>query len=155
MDVKLAKPFVDATIEVLSTMAQIKPVVGKPYVKSNNMATGDVTGVIGVTGDEGLTGVISVTFSKSCAVAIVKNLLGGAIEDIVKDVQDAVGEIANMISGQARQRLVDMGVHLSGATPTVIMGDNHTVSHVTKDNIMVVPFKTDHGDFVVEFSMNK
>jgi chemotaxis protein CheX len=154
MDVKLAKPFIDATVNVLSTMAMITPTVEKPYIKKSNMALGDVTGVIGVTANDNRHGVISVTFSKPCAVHIVKNLLGGEIEDIIRDVQDAVGEITNMISGQARQKLVDLGVQLSAATPTVIMGDNHTIAHVTKDQIMVVPFKTEQGHFVVEFSMH-
>ncbi|MFO8032919.1 MAG: chemotaxis protein CheX [Desulfohalobiaceae bacterium] len=155
MDVKLAKPFVDATVNVLSTMAMITPEVDKPYVKSGTTASGDVSGVIGVTANGEKNGVISVTFSKQCAIAIVKNLLGGQIDDIVSDVQDAVGELTNMISGQARQKLVDLGVTLSAATPTVIMGDNHTIAHVTKSNIMVVPFRTDQGDFVVEFSMDE
>ena len=155
MDVKFAKPFIDATVNVLSTMAMITPTVEKPYIKKNNMALGDVTGVIGVTANSNKHGVISVTFTKPCAVSIVKNLLGGEVEDIIKDVQDAVGEITNMISGQARQKLVELGITLSAATPTVIMGDGHTIAHVTKDHIMVVPFKTDKGSFVVEFSMNE
>jgi chemotaxis protein CheX len=154
MDVKYAKPFVDATVDVLSTMAMITPTVDKPYLKSNNLALGDVSGVIGVTAGEDMHGVISVTFTKKCAVQIVKNLLGEHIEDVVQDVQDAVGEVTNMISGQARQKLVEMGVTLTAATPSVIMGDNHTISHVTKGRIMVVPFSTDFGDFVVEFSMD-
>ena len=110
MDVKLAKPFVDATVNILSTMAMITPTVQKPYLKTTNKALGDVTGIVGVTSQSGHNGVISVTFSKACAIAVVKNLIG-EIEDVVQDVQDAVGELTNMISGQARQRLVDMGIH--------------------------------------------
>lgn len=153
MDVKLAKPFVDATVNILSTMAMITPTVQKPYLKTTNKALGDVTGIVGVTSQSGHNGVISVTFSKACAIAVVKNLIG-EIEDVVQDVQDAVGELTNMISGQARQRLVDMGITLSSATPTVIMGDGHSITHVTRKNIMVVPFLTDHGQFVVEFSFS-
>lgn len=153
MDVTLAKPFVKATVDVLSTMAMVTPTAGQPYVKNDNMALGDVSGVIGITGDK--TGTISVTFTKPCAVAIVKGMLGGDISDVVNDVRDAVGEITNMISGQARRGLSEMGHVFQAATPTVVMGQNHTISHISGGPIMAVPFKTEHGEFTVEVSFEK
>jgi chemotaxis protein CheX len=149
VDVNLAKPFVNATVDVLSTMAMVKPKPGKPYVKEDKIAHGDVTGVIGITGEK--NGTISVTFTKDCALAIVKNMLGGFIEDPVQDVKDAVGEVTNMISGQARRGLSEMGLVFQAATPTVIMGNGHTISHVSTAPVMAVPFTTEHGDFTVEF----
>ena len=155
MDPKFAKPIVQATQNVLSTMAMINPEPDKPYLKKDKKALGDVTGVIGLTTDNSKQGVMSVTFTKPCAVAIVKNLLGSDVEDVVEDVKDAVGEVTNMIGGQTRQNLESIGINLSAATPTVVMGDNHSISHVTSDKIMVVPFNTEHGSFVVEFSLKE
>ncbi len=155
MDSIFAKPIVQATQNVLSTMAMIDPKVDKPYIKKDKKALGDVTGVIGMTADNSKQGVMSVTFTKDCAVAIVKNLLGGEVEDLIQDVKDAVGEVTNMIAGQTRQNLEAIGINLSAATPTVVMGDNHSVSHVTEDKIIVIPFNTEHGTFVVEFSMKE
>jgi chemotaxis protein CheX len=149
MNVELAKPFITATISVLSTMAQVTPVAGKPYVKKNNVAQGDVSGLVGVTGDK--TGSVSISFTKVCAITIVKNMLGDDIQDLLQDVKDAVGEITNMISGQARAGLAEMGIVLQGSTPTVIMGDNHSISHVTNAPIMAIPFSTPNGDFTIEF----
>lgn len=149
MNVELAKPFINATISVLSTMASVTPVPGKPYVKKNNVAQGDVSGLVGVTGEK--KGSVSISFSKVCAVTIVKNMLGDDIQDLLNDVKDAVGEITNMISGQARAGLAEMGIVLQGSTPTVIMGDNHSISHVTNGPIMAIPFSTPNGDFTIEF----
>ena len=149
MDVELAKPFIKATKDVLSMMAFIQPQPGKPYVKKSTAANGDVTGIVGVTGDK--HGSISITFNRKCAVTIVKNMLGDDVQDIMQDVKDAVGEISNMISGQARAGLAEMGVSLQGSTPTIIMGDNHTISHVTTGPIMAIPFKSDAGGFTIEF----
>lgn len=149
MDVELAKPFIKAAVDVLSTMAFIQPKVGRPYVKKNNTAQGDVTGIVGLTGAG--TGSVSLSFDKQCAVAIVKNMLGDEIEDIMQDVKDAVGELTNMISGQARAGLAERGHVFEGSTPSVIMGDNHMISHMAKTPIMAIPFSTDNGNFTIEF----
>ncbi len=82
-DAEIAKPFIQATKHVLSTMAMLDPTPGKPYVKKNNTAAGDVSAVVGLTGDK--HGIISISFTKTCAVAIVKNLLGVDIQDIMQD----------------------------------------------------------------------
>jgi chemotaxis protein CheX len=149
MHIEIAKSFVKATTEVLSIMAGITPVAGKPYVKNNDTAKGDVTGVIGLTGDK--TGTISVTFTQRCALAVVKNMLGDDIQDVVRDTRDAVGEITNMISGKTRQLLAQNGLNIQAATPSVIMGKNHSVHHITSEPIMAITFSTDHGEFTVEF----
>ena len=70
MDVELAKPFVKAAVDVIGTMAFITPRAGKPFVKKNTIATGDVTGLVGLTGD-GKRGSVSISFQKSCAVAML------------------------------------------------------------------------------------
>lgn len=149
MDVEIAKPFIQATIQVLSTMAQIEPKAGAPYVKKHLVSTGDVSAVVGLTGER--NGSVSVSFSKKAAVAVVMNMLGGDVQDVVQDTKDAVGEILNMISGQARARLAERGMTFAGSTPTVIMGDGHSISHISKGPIMAIPFTTEHGELTVEF----
>lgn len=149
MEIELAKPFIKAAVDVLSTMAFVKPEVGKPYVKKNNIAAGDVSGMVGITGEK--NGSVSLSFSRGCAVAIVKNMLGEEIDDIMQDVKDAVGELTNMISGQARAGLAERGLVFQGSTPTVVMGDGHTISHMAKSPIMAIPFTTDNGEFTIEF----
>jgi chemotaxis protein CheX len=147
--VEIAKPFIKATVNVLTTMAMIEPKPGKPYVKKDNTAQGDVSAVIGFTGDK--NGSISVSFSKKCAVALVKAMLGDDVQDLVQDAKDAVGEITNMISGQARVGLQQIGLTFQGSTPSVIMGDGHTITHMTKTPVMAIPFSTPAGNFTVEF----
>ena len=50
MDVTLINPFINATINVLETMAFVTVTAEKPYLKKDNIAVGDVTGVMGLTG---------------------------------------------------------------------------------------------------------
>ena len=146
---ELAKPFIKATRNVLATMAHMNPTPGKPYVKDNSAANGDVSAIVGITGD--MCGSISLSFTKKCAIAMVKSMLGDEMSDVMADAKDAVGEITNMISGQARAGLADMGIKMQGSTPTIIFGDNHYISHMSKSTVMAIPFATDNGNFTVEF----
>lgn len=148
-DAELAKPFIKATKNILFTMAMLDTQPGVPYVKKDTVAVGDVSAVIGITGDR--NGTFAISFSKTCAIRAVKNILGDDIEDLLGDVQDAVGEISNMISGHARLGLVDLGLHLQGSTPSVIMGDHHVITHMTRSPVVAIPFTTEFGDFAIEF----
>ena len=140
-DVALAKPFVQATINVLSSMTGLSPVPGKPYIKNTDKAQGDVSAIVGITGCK--SGAIALSFSQSCAIALVKGMLGDAIEDIIADTRDAVGEITNMISGQARATLSEMGLPLQGSTPSIIFGANHSLSFPGQVTTVAIRFETD------------
>ena len=149
--VEIAKPFITAVTMVLSTMAGVTPTAGKPYVKKNLRASGDISAIVGITGAH--RGTISLTFSRSCAVHLVKAMLGDDISDIIQDTSDAVGEITNMVSGQARAGLAEMGIILQGSTPSIILGDNHTLAHVSSSPIIAIPFSTESGSFTLEFCL--
>ena len=148
-DVALAKPFVQATINVLSSMTGLSPVPGKPYVKKTDKAQGDVSAIVGITGCK--SGAVALSFSQSCAIALVKGMLGDAIEDIIADTRDAVGEYTNMISGQARATLSEMGLPLQGSTPSIVFGANHSLSFPGQVTTVAIPFETDYGAFTLEF----
>lgn len=146
---EIARPFVKATLEILETMAGLSATAGKPYIKKNNLAQGDVSAIVGVTGDR--TGTISVSFTRPCAIALVRGMLGDEIHDVLQDTQDAVGEVTNMVSGQARAGLRALGITLQGSTPTVIVGDGHIIRHISHSPVVAIPFVADSGEFTVEF----
>ncbi len=148
MDAKLINPFIEATLNVLGTMASTKAEAGKPYLKEDHLARGDVSAIIGLTG--GAKGTISVSFTEKSILSIVSNMFGEDMKELNDEIKDAVGEITNMISGQARQKLDEQGKSFKAAIPTVIMGKNHTITHITKDPIIAIPFSTDNGEFTIE-----
>jgi len=148
MDANLINPFIDATLNVLGTMASTRARAGKPYIKKDKVARGDVTGVIGLTGEA--KGTISVSFTEKSILAIVSNMFKEEMKELNEEVKDDVGEITNMISGVARKRLEELGRSLKAAIPTVIMGKNHSISHITTSPVIAIPFSTDNGDFTIE-----
>lgn len=151
MKVELINPFLEATVNVLKTMAFTEAKPGKPFLKSNQEAMGDVTGIIGITGDS--QGSLSVTFTQPCIEHILTNMFGEPISGITDEVKDAVGEITNMISGDARRNLAESGIVLEAAIPTVIAGKNHSVSHQVKTPTLALSFSTEAGDFTIEVAL--
>lgn len=143
MDVKYINPFLSATLNVLKTMAFVEVQPGKPYLKKDQVAVGDVSGIIGLTGEA--TGSLSVTFNFTMIKSIMSNMLGEEITEITNDVRDAVGELTNMISGDARRLLQQEGISLSAAIPTIVAGENHTIKHVVSGPIIVIPFQSAGG----------
>jgi chemotaxis protein CheX len=148
MDVRFVNCFLEGTINVLKTMAFIEPRPGKPYLKQDNTAVGDISGIIGLTG--AARGSLALSFSESCILRVVSNMLGEEITGLNADIQDAVGEITNMISGAARKNLEAKGFNISAAIPTVVFGKGHSIIHVMGGPSIIIPFETEHGPFVVD-----
>ncbi len=151
MDAKTINPFINATINVIETMAFTKSKPDKPYLKKDSVARGDVTGVIGVTGEA--NGTVSITFEEASILQIVSSMFSEEIKELDLDVADAVGELTNMISGQARMTLEKIGKIFHSATPTVITGKNHMIIHITNGPKIAVPFSTDAGGFTMEICL--
>jgi chemotaxis protein CheX len=152
MDVKFINPFLEGTVNVLKTMAFVEPKPGAPYIKRDSVASGDISGIIGLTG--GAKGSLALSFSEACILRIVSNMLGEEMAAINDDVADAVGEITNMVSGAARKILESGGLNINAAIPTVVMGRNHCIIHVLAGPSIIIPFSTDAGPFVVDVCLS-
>ena len=148
MDVRLINPFLRGAKEVLLTMAYVETDIGKPYVKQDDRATGDVSGVIGLTGDA--IGSLAISFSEACICGIAGSMLGETFPQANKDVFDAVGEITNMISGVSRTHLEKEALVVWAGIPAVVYGKDHRVKHILNSPSIVIPFTTKYGSFFVD-----
>lgn len=148
MDVKFINPFIYGTMEVMETMAFVKPSAGKPFAKTDDAAHGDVSGIIGMTGDA--TGSLAMSFSEACIIGLVSKMLGETYTEMNKNVLDAVGELTNMISGSARKLMEKDDLKVVAAIPTIVFGKAHTVRHIIKGPSIVIPFETEVGKFVID-----
>lgn len=152
MDVKYINPFLEGTMEVLRTMAGVELAPERPFLKKKAGALGDISGVIGLTGE--VNGSLSVTFSFALVREAMRTMLGVVISGIDDQVEDAVGELTNMISGQARKGLAEEGLHLKAALPSVVTGTGHAICHISPRQVLVIPFNSSHGQVVVEVSLD-
>ena len=62
-----------------------------------------------------------------------------------------VGEMINIVSGNAATKLADFEVDIS--VPLVIQGENHTISWPDRAPVIGIPFTTDLGPFLVDVSI--
>ena len=96
MNAEFVNPFIGGLLNVLETMAQTTLTPGKPKKKSDDVAHGDVSGLIGMVGPN-VKGSMSITFDERLILSIMLNMLGEASSEIDAEVADMVGEITNMI----------------------------------------------------------
>jgi chemotaxis protein CheX len=153
MNVSYVNPFLDALVNVLATMASTKATHGRAFLKTDNKAMGDVTGIIGLAGEK-TKGSLAISFSEGAILHITSRMLGETMKKLDDTVIDMVGEITNMVSGGAKKELAKQGYKFEMAIPTMVTGKGHQITHKSSGPIVVVPFKIGSGEFFVEVCLN-
>jgi len=152
MESKFVQPFVDATIKVLETMAFVTPQHEETCLCEKGHSAGEVIGIVGLANeDKNIKGFMSIGFSEKSIIHVVSCMFGEEFTSVNEEVSEAVGEIANMISGQARQQLSKMEIKLQAAIPSIIKGKNLDLKG--KNPIIVIKFKVDSGPFELGICM--
>ncbi|AZQ12040.1 MULTISPECIES: chemotaxis protein CheX [Shewanella] len=149
MNVEFINPFLQSLLNVVSTMASMQLTPGKARLKTDNLAKGDVSGLIGMVGPQ-TKGSMSITFEESLALQIMQNMLGENPGKINDEVTDMVGEITNMVTGGAKNLLGEKGYEFEMATPVVVAGTGHRISHKADGTKIIMPFTSPYGTAYIE-----
>ena len=144
MDVRYINPFLSAVGLVFRTMAEMSVAMGKPYIKSPEhelayVYTVAATIELTVTTD----GIVSMRFCRPVVMALVKALTGEMPKEMDAACMDALGEVANMVVGNAKKDFPLGGTSIS--TPKVVMADP-----LDEPPILVMPFDCSAGRFLLE-----
>ena len=154
MNADFINPFLSSMLNVMSTMAKIDLIPEKPRLKKDEVAKGDVSGLIGMVSKE-MKGSLSITFNKQLALTTMKNMVGEGPDEINEEITDLVGEITNMVTGGAKRMLSEKGIEFDMATPMVVSGKSHTINHKANGPIVIIPLSCEHGRAFIEFSFDK
>jgi chemotaxis protein CheX len=149
MDVRLINPFVQSVKRVFETMVHVKLAIGKPYLKGANGPASDVSGIIGFSGDAAGCVVISFTTEVACRAA--SSFAGVPIDQNHADFADAIGELANMVAGNAKKEFTDLNIKIS--LPSVVIGEQFVVSNSRTTPRIVIPCSCELGEINVEVGM--
>ncbi|MDX2148423.1 MAG: chemotaxis protein CheX [Planctomycetota bacterium] len=149
MDPSLFKPFIASIQNVFSTMLQLPVTVNPPRVKQSPTASYDVSGIIGMTGD--VSGSVVLSFPQQTAERIVALFCGQQVQCGTPDFADAVGELVNMVSGNAKALMAGRKVSIS--CPSVVIGPSHTLANQSDVPCIVIPCVTDCGELAIEIAI--
>ncbi len=149
VNVEFINPFIESTRNVFSTMCQIEASRKKLFLKDDYTMLGDVSGVMGLSGDASGSVVISLPAKLACVV--VGRMLGEEpASELTADVCDGVGEVINMIAGQAKAALAETKYHFTISIPSVVSGQNHEITHKKGTPNIVVLFDAEGQDFAIQ-----
>jgi chemotaxis protein CheX len=151
-EVDMARYIIEATKDVFSTMMVMEVEDHYPMQEPVNEFHCSITGMVGLAGS--YTGILSIHCPQPLALKITSNMLGMEVEEVGEDVNDALGEIANMLGGHVKQVLSKGGSDLNLSIPTVISGETYTISSVNDDTV-IIPFQFEDEKFLVGLTIRK
>ncbi len=149
MDASLVNPFIEGTLHILDTTALVKVRPDPPFVKSDLASLGEITGCLDISGD--VTGSAAVSFSRQSILGIVSAMFGENMTEINEEIQDAVGEISNMIAGHVTTKIGELGKKVKVRLREVKIGQDISIPHSDGcGRVIVLPFRTTCGRVVIE-----
>lgn len=148
----LLGPFTSATTVTMREMANVDVTVRSVYQKTKYKMFGDISAVIGLMARS--EGAMVLSFPDQSAIAFSRRVLAGVTEDLSADmVRDCIGEISNVIVGQARGILSETPYRFAMSTPTIVSGAGHEIRHKPGMPCLVVAFGSELGDFALQLCL--
>lgn len=133
--------------------AGLNVVKKNPSLKDSLPEIYDISGIISLVGQ--LEGSAVVSFPKRLALYIVSKMWEEEITELNADVEDGIGEIANIIIGEARSKLKDKGYDVSISVPSVVVGKGHKITRSKVIPYVSIPFITKKGIFEVNVGLRE
>lgn len=123
-------PFLKGIASVFSPLCNAEPNIGRISLLNTPYTIGNTAVIIGITGK--IKGQVTLEFKDNSAMKAASTLLGGyetsALDELTKS---AVGELANMILGNAATEFSMINVIIDITPPTVIVGERIEITHRT------------------------
>jgi len=149
IDPNYIKPFVVAAKNIFETMINVPFSLGKPTLKTGSQAPPhEISSIIGLSGN--VSGSVVISLSHDVAYLLVSALVGDEVTELNDDCIDAIGEIANMIAGNAKTDFPSNNNSIS--TPSVVVG-KHKVNYPSGLPIITIPCITDKGEMYIEIAL--
>jgi chemotaxis protein CheX len=143
-------PFVSSALEILEEVLSGRIDAGVIRLSPAPVSSRGVTAIVGVTGEG--EGRVLFDMSRETALAIATEMNQEAQIDLGGLAKDSLSELASMMTGRAITVLNDRGHRLRVSPPTLIAGDNVTISN-TELETLVVPLSTSCGEVIVNVAM--
>ena len=150
MDPNYIKPFVVAVKRIFETMITLPFSLGKPSLKKGDEVPYEISSIIGLSGN--VSGSVVISLSHEVAYQLASTLTGEKINELNEVCIDAIGEIANMIAGNAKTDFPSSDNAIS--VPSVVVG-KHKVSYPSGIPVICIPCSIDKGEMMIEIALKE
>ena len=154
-----SKPFIQATQSMFETMISTNIKLGKPEFKTGQSALCEITSVIPVSGtlnqNQNYSAQFVLSFPMETYLKVASAMLMEEYTEYSEEIEDVGNEITNIVMGNAKRFLNDMGYTTSMAVPNLIVGVGHKISYPKNTRIVYFPVSSNHGDFIMEICFTK
>ena len=146
---QLLEPIIAATHAALGEMAGTELAVRGVYCQTLTHALGEIAAVLAIKSQPNRLLVLS--FTRTTAVALTRLIMMGVTQTIDEELmRDCVGEIANVIGGQATALLAESPFPYSFAMPPTVTSAQEFRPQPGHQALVVV-FRGAEGDFAMQF----
>lgn len=151
---QLLKSLIKDVQEVFINMVGVEDLMHLPIqIDATTHFKECLTAMVGLAGT--YNGLVSVHIPWPLAISFTSLMLGMEVTEIDDDVNDAMGEIANMIAGSFKQHLSKGGSDIQLSTPSVVNGSDYMVSSGNNLENITLKFDTNEEWFMVSLSIEE
>lgn len=145
---------IETTQEIFSSMVMMEVSASEEPVTEGSVHSESITGLIGLAGT--YKGVLAIHMPNTVALAVTSSFLGMEVEEINADVEDAIGELANMLGGNVKTILSESGRDINLSLPSTISGREYNFQLASESaERTVICFEAEPGRFHVELQLEK
>ncbi|HER63220.1 MAG TPA: chemotaxis protein CheX [Desulfobacteraceae bacterium] len=148
---ELQQIIVSTTREIFETMIPMDLSAGPPAKEQVQSFRCHVSGILGFSGD--IRGMVTIHCPDAVAMAITANFLGMDVTEVNDDVIDAIGELANMVTGGIKEAFSANNQDIKLSVPTVVAGKSYNINNLTDADWVIIPFTVPEGTFLVELKI--
>lgn len=138
MDVKCINPFLDSVKSVLAQLGITDIKMSGLKKKEKMYVDLEITSIIGIVGS--IKGNIAYSMSEETAKKAVSMMMGMSIENIDEIGRSAIGELTNMITGNAATLLSNNGYITDITPPSTVFGKDMYFIISTVETITIEMF---------------
>ncbi|OEH86207.1 chemotaxis protein CheC [Desulfuribacillus stibiiarsenatis] len=144
MKAEYINPFYTATNDVFRMMLDLDVQRGKIGLVEEMVSSKEANVLLGVTGD--LKGSILFSFPKDMILEMVRIMCGMKMQEIDSFVSSALGEIANIVGGNAITNLTSLGYTCDIVPPQIFVGQYRSLSMASQKSLQLT-MVTSIGEF--------
>jgi len=151
MKAEYINPFLDASMNLFKTHLQFQIKNNAPFINEDSQNLNEVSAIIGLAGD--IVGAVVLSFTRETAIAMASRFTEQPYHALTKEVIDCVGEMVNIIAGNAKRDLLAFRIEIS--LPGVITGHTYKINWPQGVPVITIPFESEAGMFNVNVSFKK